>query len=372
MPSRKRAVFAFNFSINSPVSVSMSNASQAAAAMGGGMVLLNRYGRERLRRSATISLLADVNPPAAPPSALPSVEVVMSMRPWTPWCSAVPLPVGPTKPDACESSTMTIASYLSARSQICGSGATVPSMLNTPSVAIRTRRAPPSRASLSFASRSSHVGVLVAEARSLAEADAVDDRCVVERVGNDGVLLGEDRLEQAAVRIPTGNVEDRVFVAEELRDAILQVLVDVLRAADKAHRTHAVAVLVERLVCRGDHAGVAGKAEVVVGAEVEDFAAVLHADGGALRRDDHALVLVEPGFPDSVEFVLEIGADAVGVHGWIFSEGGAGSKIASGTMVPAAVAPDATRRVELVFRNAPHVSVRERDQVVAVVRFAFP
>jgi hypothetical protein len=34
-----------------------------------------------------------------------------------------------------------------------------------------------------------------------AQADPVDDRGVVERVGDDGVVLAEERLEEAAVRV---------------------------------------------------------------------------------------------------------------------------------------------------------------------------
>ena len=82
-----------------------------------------------------------VKPPLAPPSALPSVEVMMSTRPATPQCSGVPRPVGPKKPVAWLSSTITSASYRSARSQISASGATSPSMEKTPSVAIRRVRA---------------------------------------------------------------------------------------------------------------------------------------------------------------------------------------------------------------------------------------
>ncbi len=46
-----------------------------------------------------------------------------------------------------------------------------------------------------------HVAVRIAMALGLAEADAVDDRGVVERVGDDRVLLAEQRLEEAAVRV---------------------------------------------------------------------------------------------------------------------------------------------------------------------------
>src|SRR5205814_630483 len=89
----------------------------------GGRVLENRYGRERWRRISTVSAAEAVKPPEAPPKAFPRVEVMMSIRPSTPQCSAVPRPVLPTKPVACESSIMTKAAYLSAKLQISFNGA---------------------------------------------------------------------------------------------------------------------------------------------------------------------------------------------------------------------------------------------------------
>ena len=58
-----------------------------------------------------------------------------------------------------------------------------------------------------------HVVVGIAEAFRLGEPHAVDDRGVVQRVGNDRVLLGKQRLEQAAIGIEAGAVKDRVLHA---------------------------------------------------------------------------------------------------------------------------------------------------------------
>ena len=66
----------------------------------------------------------------------------------------------------------------------------------------------------------------VAVALGPAEPDAVDDRGVVERVRDDGVLLAEERLEQPAVGVEARRVEDRVLGAEEARDGRLELLVD--------------------------------------------------------------------------------------------------------------------------------------------------
>ena len=57
----------------------------------------------------------------------------------------------------------------------------------------------------------------VAEPLRLREADAVDDARVVELVGDHRVLLAEQHLEQAAVRVEARRVQDRVLRPEELR-----------------------------------------------------------------------------------------------------------------------------------------------------------
>jgi len=84
---------------------------------------------------------------------LPSVPVIMSTRSITPQCSCVPRPVLPIKPTAWLSSTITKAPYWSAKSQIAFRLATIPSIENTPSVAMSLKRA--LWASFSLASKSS-------------------------------------------------------------------------------------------------------------------------------------------------------------------------------------------------------------------------
>lgn len=143
------------WSRSSVLSSSMSNSSMLAPAIAGANELENKYGRLLWRSRSMISLRPDVYPPEAPPSAFPSVPVMMSTRPCTPQCSGVPRPVFPTKPTAWLSSTITRALYLSARSHTPFKLQIMPSIENTPSVAISFTRAPASSASFNFASRSS-------------------------------------------------------------------------------------------------------------------------------------------------------------------------------------------------------------------------
>ena len=113
-----------------------------------------------------------------------------------------------------------------------------------------------------------HVGIGVTVTYGFAETHAVDDRGVVQGVGDDGVLLAEERFEDTPVGIETGGVENRVLRAEIVGNGLFELLVDVLAAADEAHRRHAVAAAVHGFFRRLDQARVVRKPEVVVGAEV--------------------------------------------------------------------------------------------------------
>ncbi len=141
MAVRNRCVLRIRRARRSSPRFTSSKAAIAADTIEGASEFENRYGRDRCRSISTISLRAVVKPPSAPPSALPSVDVMMSTSPRTPQCSTAPRPVAPRKPVACDSSTITIASYRFARSTISRSLATSPSIEKTPSVAIRMLRA---------------------------------------------------------------------------------------------------------------------------------------------------------------------------------------------------------------------------------------
>ena len=78
---------------------------------------------------------------------------------------------------------------------------------------------------------------------------------VVQLVGDHRVLLAEEHLEQAAVRVEARRVQDRVLGAEELAQRVFQVLVDLLRPADEADRREPEAPLVQRGVRGRDTSG---------------------------------------------------------------------------------------------------------------------
>ena len=150
-----------------------------------------------------------------------------------------------------------------------------------------------------------HIGIGIAITLGFAEAYAVDDRGVVERIADDGIFGREQRFENTAVGIEASGIEDGIVRFEEARDGCFEFLVEVLGAADEAHRRHAVATCVHgRLGC-ADQARVVGKTEVVVGAEVEHrFSA--HIDFRLLRAADETFVLVQTGFANGGQLRLEV------------------------------------------------------------------
>src|SRR5262249_59879243 len=104
-------------------------------------------------------------------------------------------------------------------------------------------------------------------ALSFTEPDAVNDAGVVQLVGENRVLLAQERLEQPAVGVEAGGIEDSIFFAKETGDGPFKCLVQLLRAADKADRREAETPAAQPLVGGLNDLGVIGQAKVVVGAE---------------------------------------------------------------------------------------------------------
>src|SRR2546422_168936 len=133
------------------------------------------------------------------------------------------------------------------------------------------------------------VVVLKAYGLSVGELGAVVDAGVVRLVDNRYGALIEERGDGAEVRLVAGGEDDGRFLVQEARDAVLQLLVQVGAAVEEARAGHRCAELLDRLAGGLHHAGVAGKAQVVVGTEHEDAAAVdlrLRAVVGVQGREE--------------------------------------------------------------------------------------
>jgi len=150
-----------------------------------------------------------------------------------------------------------------------------------------------------------HVGVGVTVANGLAQTHAVDDRRVVERIGDDRILLGKQRLEHAAVGVEASGIENRILGTEIVGDRLLELLVHILATADETHGRHAVAACVHRLLRRFDQTRIVRKAEVVVRTEIQHLTSA-DRDLGTLRGFDDAFVLVEPCRFDFGQLMLQM------------------------------------------------------------------
>lgn len=128
---------------------------------------------------------------------------------------------------------------------------------------------------------------------------------MVQRVGDDGVLLTENRFEDASVGVEAGGVEDRVLGAEVVGYGFFELFVDVLTAADETYRRHAVAAVVHGPFRGFDQPRVVRKSEVVVGAEIK-YLTTCNFDLRALRRFDDPFALVEPCSLDFGKFLLQM------------------------------------------------------------------
>ncbi len=91
----------------------------------------------------------------------------------------------------------------------------------------------------------------------------------------------------------------------KLLEPVLQLLMDGLRAADKAHAGQAVSPILQRLLRGGDDGGMIRQAEVVVRAEIEDHATG-NGDRGLLRAGNDALALIEAGLFDLGQLLLKM------------------------------------------------------------------
>src|SRR5690606_32435378 len=100
---------------------------------------------------------------------------------------------------------------------------------------------------------------------------------------------------------------DGIVLAEIARDRPLEFPVQIVGAADEAHARHAVAKALQRLLRGGYQLGVVGKAEIIVGAQIDNVAAApADSYSRTLRRGDRPFHLVEIGGAN----LFKLGVDA--------------------------------------------------------------
>ena len=83
----------------------------------------------------------------------------------------------------------------------------------------------------------------IAVALGLRETDAIDDRGMIEAVGNDRILFAEQRLENTAIGVEARRHKEFNPRAEIVGDLGLELAMQIGRTADEAHRGHTQALV---------------------------------------------------------------------------------------------------------------------------------
>ena len=152
-----------------------------------------------------------------------------------------------------------------------------------------------------------YVAVFVAFLLRLGQADAVDDRGVIQLVGDDRVLLQGDRLEQAFIRIPARPVKNRVLGTEKPGDALFELAMNRLRAADEADGRQTIAVVALTFLSGFGDGGMVGQAEVVVRSQHDHFADAFDVHHRTLGRFHQQLALERASGGHLIELGLQRG-----------------------------------------------------------------
>lgn len=71
----------------------------------------------------------------------------------------------------------------------------------------------------------------------LAKPDSINDRSVVEFIGQQRIFWTEKSLKESSVGIKTAAVENSIFSTVESRDLLLQLFVDVLHISNRMKRS---------------------------------------------------------------------------------------------------------------------------------------
>ena len=148
-----------------------------------------------------------------------------------------------------------------------------------------------------------YIVVGIAIAFSFTQTHTINNRRVVQCVGDNGVFRAQQRFKQATVSIKAGRVENRIFHPQECRQFLFKLFMAVLSAANKTHRSHAETVRIHSRLCRRNQIRMIRQPEIVIGTKVNDVASISHSDICLLRRRNNALFFKQPFRPCGFQIV---------------------------------------------------------------------
>src|SRR3712207_6694997 len=108
---------------------------------------------------------------------------------------------------------------------------------------------------------------------------------MIERIADDSVPFIEQRLEQSAVRIEAGTVENGVVGAQKFTGGLFESFMRLMGAADEPDRRHAITIDFDSIDGRLLYIRMIRQPKIIVCAEIDDLA-LGHSNFGALRAED--------------------------------------------------------------------------------------
>lgn len=77
--------------------------------------------------------------------------------------------------------------------------------------------------------------MVIPEAFSFAETDAVDQTSMIEGVRNDSIFGAEHSFEETCIGVESTGVQNAIFYLVEKRDLLFELFVDVLSSANESY-----------------------------------------------------------------------------------------------------------------------------------------
>src|SRR5215469_1137390 len=139
----------------------------------------------------------------------------------------------------------------------------------------------------------------------LGKTAAIDDRGVIQLVGDNQIFFAQDRRNGAGIGRESGLKDDAGFCPFEARDLLFEFHVNLHSADDAAHCARADAVFADGVYGSAAKLGMGGEPKIIVRAEVDDFLAIDGGDGLLLALQN-AQTKMEMLTPQIFHGVVEI------------------------------------------------------------------
>src|SRR5699024_4356567 len=104
----------------------------------------------------------------------------------------------------------------------------------------------------------------------------------------------QQRFKNSAISIKSSGIENGIVGTQKVSQLSFQLFMDGLGPANKSHRRHAVAIVVDGIFGSLKHARMRRESQIIISTKVDDFLSALGIDDGSLRGGNHPLLFIQP------------------------------------------------------------------------------